>query len=225
MYKVQKTSIVSDEKQHTNHVYEFQIGQNYSSTDRDIYDVQEYWSEKYPSEQFEGFDQWRLLLSREEEFNYCKWLIQSAIKEKRKIHISNITCRETVEYISTYYKQCGYFIDYPRKCSIPYDTTLITISIAITSLCYSEKQKNKTPYKEVSIYTPIRSSSDQKHLTTMMRTGVITQVDIQKTGTNCLQELLQEEVFSPFLLGQISLYAFQKNNMSPENIYTIQISI
>lgn len=57
-----------------------------------------------PQSSFQGYDDWVSLFSRESEYDFVQKCIAHA-QQGERIHIRGVSNRESIEYISEYYRQ------------------------------------------------------------------------------------------------------------------------
>ncbi len=119
------------------------------------------------------------------------------------LHISDISLASSVWKIRTYYETLWYFKEELNTYEVDIHGTPITFGAHIEHVLYAINDKN-----HVSPVVPLRSSWDRKALLAGINSGIIT--GLHGCTNTTIQILLESEMISPYMLGQISCYNFQK---------------
>ena len=168
----------------------------------------------FPSS-YRGYDDWTNIFSRSDEMNLIRESISEvSLNPQKRIHIRGISTAESVELIRSYYRVCGYEDSLAKNYILPAPVSL-TVSVSLTHVLWCEKDKNflDSQYQGISygeICPPVRSPHDLRALQQALRMGIIMGIEISSREHEFLSDLLARQVVSPFLLGRLLFYNWQK---------------
>ena len=134
----------------------------------------------------------------------------------QRIHIRGISMRERIDLIREYYSSRGYEDALAKNYSLP-GNELLTVSVSLRHALWCEKDKHflnthdlkDLPYGQTC--PPIRLPSDLRSLQQALRMNIVMGIEIYPGDEAHLSQLLEKQILSPFLIGQMSYFRWLKH--------------
>lgn len=152
------------------------------------------------------------MYSADDEFNIFKSLFDSAIKNKKKIHIVWITLLKEIEILEKYYESLGFMREDINCFRVDFSVPLVTVSAKIENLIWkwSDYKRKK---KDIFFMPPVRESSQNKALFKWINRWVIAWLHINsfwKIEEHFLTECITQEKILPLTLGKVLYYNLEE---------------
>lgn len=134
-------------------------------------------------------------------------VIQSLRMYPRRVHITGISCIESVELIRRYYATLGYEDALAKNYLLPHDA-LLTVSLPLRSILWCEKDKNFLVNKDTNNHSyyalvpPLRSPRDLRALQQAARMGIIMSLDVG-CDESFIVNLLEQQILTVFQITQL----------------------
>lgn len=106
---------------------------------------------------------WNSVYPVDAEFEIFEEVVSTALRENKKIHITQVTLREEIEMIRSLYLDLGYFDEKENRFIVPFADAPITIGVNIKNLIYSTKDY-KSKREEICFIPPPREPGHVKSL-------------------------------------------------------------
>lgn len=165
---------------------------------------------------YTGYDAWVHQYNREEEIS----LVQSSIESlrdtlTRRVHIAGISCAESVDLISEYYRLQWYHDDQMNQYQIPTEAPL-TASTTLRHILWCEKDKKFLWKKDsqwvpyYATFPPVRFPSDLRVLQQSARMNMLLGIEVMSRDEQFLGEIFQKQILTPFQLSQLVYYRWKQ---------------
>lgn len=162
-----------------------------------------------------GYDDWVQRYPREDEIRLVVDTINALKESPRPVHIAGISCAESIELISEYYRAQWYENTDAKNYSIPADT-LLTVSTSLRHILWCEKDKTFLSKKDTSgvpyyaISPPVRSPSDLRTLQQASRSGIIMGISLLPGDEPYFSQIFEKQILTPFQLSQLIFYRWKR---------------
>lgn len=167
------------------------------------------------SQEYRGYDDWVQRYPREDEIRLVIATINSLVDSPRPVHLSGISCAESIELISEYYHAQGYENTETKSYSIPGDT-LLTVSASLRHILWCEKDKTFLSKKDTSgiphyaVSPPVRSPSDLRTIQQAARSGIIMGISLFPGDAVYFSQVFEKQILTPFQLAQLIFYRWKR---------------
>ena len=143
-----------------------------------------------------------------DELNIFTKLFETALSEKKQIHIIWITLKEEIEILERYYTELGFLREDINCFDVDFAIPLVTVSVNIENLIWkwSDYKKMKS---EIFFIPPVRESSQNKAMFKWINRWVTAWIHIAKfwkTEKQFLSEQIHNEKILPLTMGKILFY-------------------
>lgn len=120
---------------------------------------------------------WNQVYPGQKELEIFQEIIEMALNQNKKIHISNISLREELEIIREIYERLGYFDAKENRFRLDFKNTPVTIGVNIRNLMYSTKDY-KSERDAICFIPPPREPGHVKSLFAGLNAGIVSTIHI-----------------------------------------------
>lgn len=120
---------------------------------------------------------WNQVYPGAKELEIFQEIIETALSQNKKVHISNISLREELEIIRGIYEELGYFDVKENRFRVDFKNTPITGGVNIRNLAYSIKDY-KSQRENICFIPPPRESWHVKALFAGLNSGIVSTIHI-----------------------------------------------
>ncbi len=145
-------------------------------------------------------------------------LFETALLEKKKIHIIGITLAAEIELLEKYYLELGFLRIDINAFDVDFSIPLVTVSCHIENLMWKGSDY-KAQRENIFFCPPIRESGQNKALFKGITRGVIAGIDLGKLASEkewFLEKCIREEHIMPLQMGKILKYNLQDAGFTGE---------
>lgn len=104
-------------------------------------------------------------------------LFETALREKKKIHIVGVTLKEEIEILEKYYQELGFLREDINAFEVDFSVPLVTVSCHIENLIWKGSDY-KAQREKIFFNPPVRESGQNKALFKGITRGVIAGIDV-----------------------------------------------
>lgn len=120
---------------------------------------------------------WNQVYPGAKELEIFQEIIEIALNQNKKVHISNISLREELEIIRGIYEELGYFDAKENRFRPDFKNTPVTIGVNIRNLAYSTKDY-KSQHENICFIPPPREPGHIKALFSGLNSGIVSTIHI-----------------------------------------------
>jgi|GEM_PF-839370 len=124
---------------------------------------------------------WNQVYPGAKELEIFQEIIETALNQNKKIHISRISLREELEIVRKIYEDLGYFDVKENRFQVDFKNTPITIGVNIRNLIYSTKDY-KGERDNICFIPPPREPGHVKALFAGLNAGIVSTIHINDTN-------------------------------------------
>jgi dihydroorotase-like cyclic amidohydrolase len=146
--------------------------------------------------------------SAEDELEIFTELFETALREKKKIHIIWMTLKEEIEMLEKYYTSLWFLREDINCFDVDFSVPLVTVSVNLENLMWkwSDYKKMKS---DIFFIPPVRESSQNKAMFKWINRWVTAWIHITKFW-NSEKQFLSEQIYNekilPLTMGKVLFY-------------------
>ncbi len=154
---------------------------------------------------------WSEVYSPKDELRIFTEVFEDVLKNKKKIHISNISLAEEIDMVKDLYLELGYFNPELNRFEIDFAESPITIGVSMNNVIYSFKDY-KQMREKILFVPPPREPRHQKAIRSAMNSWVISTISLNGDQSDIahMESVIREEKTSLVRLASMIYYNFLK---------------
>ncbi|EKE28383.1 MAG: hypothetical protein ACD_3C00067G0017 [uncultured bacterium (gcode 4)] len=153
---------------------------------------------------------WSEVYSPKDELRIFTEVFEDAIKNDKKIHISNISLSEEIEMVKDLYLELGYFNKELNRFEIDFNDSPITIWVSMNNIIYSFKDYKQLKEK-ILFVPPPREPKHQKSIRSAINSWIISTISLNNPSGDKIhiESMIKEEKTSLVRLASMLYYNFK----------------